>query len=379
MRAYLDHAATTPPRPEAVAAMVEALNSNLGNPAGVHGAGRAARRLLDDARDVLASVLDARPGEIVFTSGGTESDNLAVSGVLARRPGGAACSAIEHEGVLEPIAAAGGVTIPVLANGVVDLDTLDTLVDESTSIVSVMVVNNENGVVQPLEALVARVRELAPHAVIHSDAVQAAGWMDLATVASDVDLISISGHKFGAPGGIGALVVRDGTPLASILLGGGQERERRSGTPNVSGAVALAEAARLASEERTSYVGRVSALRDRLADGLREEVDGLLEPALPVSGSRAAMAPGIVQFCVEDVEGEALLFLLDEAGVDASAGSACASGALDPSHVLAAMGVPRDTARGALRLSLGRTSTDADVDRALEVIPAAVAQLRRAR
>ena len=358
--------------------MTEVLARHLGNPSSVHASGQAARRVLDDARDLLAEVLGAKSSEIVFTSGGTESDNLAVTGVLARRPGRALCTTIEHEAVLEPVHAAGGGTVPVNKLGIVDLGALAAQLDDEVSIVSVMTANNENGVVQPIAEVAALVHERAPGAVFHTDAVQAAGWLDLSTAAANADLVAISGHKFGAPIGSGALVVREGTALAPVLLGGGQEHERRSGTPNVAGAMALAVAARLAAEGRGAFVARVAPLRDRLADGLCATIDGVIEPARPANGDRSGLAPGIVQVCIAGVEGEALLFLLDEAGVDASAGSACAAGALDPSHVLAAMGVPAEMARGALRLSLGHTTTDSDVDRALEVIPAAVAQLRSA-
>lgn len=378
VRAYLDHAATTPPRPEAVAAMADVLARQLGNPSSVHASGQAARRVLDDARDLLAEVLGAKPSEIVFTSGGTESDNLAITGVLACHPGRALCSAIEHEAVLEPVHAAGGRTVPVTSSGVVDLDVLAAQLDDTVSIVSVMTANNENGVIQPIAEIAALVHDRVPGAVFHTDAVQAAGWLDLSTAAAYADLVAISGHKFGAPIGSGVLVVREGTELAPVLLGGGQEHERRSGTPNVAGAMALAVAARVAAENRSDFVISVARMRDRLADGLGATIDGMIEPARPANGDRSGLAPGIVQVCIAGVEGEALLFLLDEAGVDASAGSACAAGALDPSHVLAAMGVPTEMARGALRLSLGHTTTDSDVDRALDVIPAAVEQLRSA-
>lgn len=379
VRAYLDHAATTPPRPASLDAMADVWRHALGNPAGVHAAARDARRRLDDARDDLADVLGAKSGEIVFTSGGTESDYLAIVGTIRKHGGTALCSAIEHDAVLGAVADVGGSTITVTANGRLDLDALRNAVDENVSIVSVMLSNNETGVVQPLGEIAAIVRELAPNAVVHTDAVQAASFMDLSHAASEADLISISGHKFGAPVGIGALVVRDGTTIAATQLGGGQERERRGGTQNVAGAVALATAARAVATDRKTYIDRVATMRDRLADGLLDLVDGVIEPAVGSGRNRSHVAPSIVQLCFSGVEGEALLFLLDQAGIDASAGSACASGALDPSHVLAAMGVPRDIARGALRLSLGHTSTNADVDRALEVIPAAVAQLRRTR
>ncbi len=384
VRVRLDHAATTPVRAEAAAALTEAVQRGLGNPSSVHASGRAARRALDDARDVVANFLGAEPGEVVFTSGGTEADDLAVNGVADARPGRLLCSAVEHDAVREPVLARGGSTVAVRADGVLDLDELERelravgRVDEDISLVSLMLVNNENGVRQPLDEAVRLVRDLAPGALVHTDAVQAAGWLDLALHAAAADLVSISGHKIGAPAGIGALVVRDGVVLEPRLRGGGQERERRSGTPNVAGAIALAVAVGLVAAERDRTRPRVAALRSRLLAGLEADIDGLVEPAR--SGTEAHPEPvgGTIQVCIPGVEGESLLFLLDDAGVEASAGSACAAGALDPSHVLAAMGVPRDLARGALRLSLGHTSTDTDVDRALEVIPAAVAQLRSA-
>lgn len=340
--------------------------------------------MLDDARDELAELLGARPGEVVFTSGGTESDDLAIHGVAAGRPGRVLCSAVEHEAVLEPVRLLDGRVVAVDPHGRLSLEALEHALvsardDGGVALVSVMLVNNENGVRQPLDEAAALVRELVPGTPVHTDAVQAAGWLDLGTAAAAADLVSISGHKFGAPVGVGALVVRDGTPLVPRLLGGGQERERRSGTTDVAGAVGLAAAARAVAAERAETVARVAALRDRLADGLAARIPGIVEPACATVGDRSHVVGGTVQVCIEGVEGEALLFLLDEAGIEASAGSACAAGALDPSHVLAAMGVPRALARGALRLSLGHDSTDEDVDRALAVIPEAVERLRRGR
>jgi cysteine desulfurase len=384
VRVRLDHAATASLRPEAAAAVAEAQASHLGNPSAVYASGRRARRMLDDARDELAELLGARPGEVVFTSGGTESDDLAIHGVAAGRPGRVLCSAVEHEAVLEPVRLLDGRVVAVDPHGRLSLEALEHALvsardDGGVALVSVMLVNNENGVRQPLDEAAALVRELVPGTPVHTDAVQAAGWLDLGTAAAAADLVSISGHKFGAPVGVGALVVRDGTPLVPRLLGGGQERERRSGTSDVAGAVGLAAAARAVAAERAETVARVAALRDRLADGLAARIPGIVEPACATVGDRSHVVGGTVQVCIEGVEGEALLFLLDEAGIEASAGSACAAGALDPSHVLAAMGVPRALARGALRLSLGHDSTDEDVDRALAVIPEAVERLRRGR
>lgn len=385
--AYLDHAASTPLRPEALAALVEVSRSSFANPSGSHRAARAARQLVDEARDRVADALGARPGEVVFTSGGTEADNLAVLGARAHRPGVVVASAVEHPAVAEPVAALGGTTVPVDGRGVVDVPALaDRLValreaGEEVALVSVMAVNNEVGAIQPLEAVAAAVHEHAPGALLHTDAVQGAPWIDVAARASAYDLVTVSAHKFGGPKGVGALVVREGVALGPQLLGGGQERERRSGTPNVAGIVAAAVALELAVEERKTVVDRVGARRDRLADGLLGAVPGLVETGVAIGPDgrpdRTHKVAGNCHVCVAGIESEALLFLLEEAGVEASAASSCASGAMAPSPVLAAMGIGREQARGALRLSLGATTTDADVDAALAAVPAAVERLRR--
>lgn len=403
---YLDHAASTPLRPEALAAMVDVLGSSFANPSGSHRAARAARQAIDEARDAVAGALGARPGEVVFTGGGTEADNLALVGVHARRPGALVASAVEHPAVAAPVAAAGGLTAPVDGRGVIDLDALEARLaaldaeGRPVTLVSVMAANNEVGTVQPLDAVADLVHERAPGARLHTDAVQAVPWLDVATAAAAFDLIAISAHKFGGPKGVGALVVREGVDLAPILLGGGQERGRRSGTQNVAGIVAMTVALTATVAERAETVARVGALRDRLADGLVAAVPGLIEtgvtastPAgaagrshdadrprgvdLPRAVDRSHKVAGACHVCIDGIESESLLFLLEEAGVYASAASSCASGAMEPSPVLAAMGVARSAARGALRLSLGATTTAADVDAALVAVPAAVARLRR--
>jgi cysteine desulfurase len=370
---YLDHAATTPVRPEAVEVMVPLLTQGFGNPSGAHRLARAARQVLDEAREVLAAALGRQPGEVVFTAGGTEADNLAVRGVLDAVGGRAVCSAVEHHAVLDPVRHLGGVAAPVGPDGRVDLDRLASLLDPEVTLVSVMVANNETGIVQPLGEVIELTRTLAPRAVIHTDAVQGLCWLDLAELAPRVDLLSISAHKFGGPKGVGALIVGDGVRLAPLLRGGGQERDRRSGTQNVAGIAAMAEAARLAVEERPVAAARVAALRDRLAGGITAQVEGVHETGGP---DRTHKLPNIAHLCFEGIESEALLFLLDKEDVLASAASACASGAMEPSHVLSAMGLPRALAFGSLRLSLGVTSTDADVDAALAAIPPAVERLR---
>jgi cysteine desulfurase len=371
MVAYLDHAATTPMRPEAVAAMLPFLTEHFGNPSGSHAVARRAKAALEDARDEVAAALGCRPAEVVFTGGGTEADNLAVLGTLARRGGRAVCSAVEHHAVLHSVEAAGGSTFGVDGDGIVDLDALAEALGDDTAVVSVMLANNEVGTVQPLAEVVGLVQRLAPAAVVHTDAVQAFPWLDVAALAATADLVAVSAHKFGGPKGVGALVVRDRARVAPILHGGGQEQDRRSGTHNLAGIVGMAAAMGATVAARRGEVERVAALRDRLADGILAAVEGAVE-----TGRRSGKIAGNCHLRLPGVESEALLFLLDEAGVCASAGSACASGALEPSHVLSAMGVPAGEARGALRLSLGPTSTGDDVDLALKVVPEAVARLR---
>lgn len=371
--AYLDHAATSPLRPEVAEAVAAVHAEGLGNPSGAHRLARAARRRLDDAREEVAGVLGCRPGEVVVTSGGTEADNLAVLGaVAAAGPGAVAvCGATEHHAVLDaadvvvPVDRAGAIDLDALA---ADLDRLDRL-DGGVAVVSVMLANNETGAVADLAAVAEVVAGRAP---LHTDAVAAARWLDLAVAAAPAALVSVTGHKLGGPVGVGALVARDGVALAARQVGGGQERGRRSGTVDVAGVVGLATALRLAAAERDAAGERVAKQRDRLVAGLVAAVDGL-EETLPPGTPRV---PAVAHVCVRGVESEALLFLLDERGVCASAASSCASGAQQASHVLAAMGVDPALGRGSLRLSLGPATTEAEVDAALAAVPAAVAQLR---
>ncbi len=380
--AYLDHAATTPVRPEARDAMLPWLGDRIGNPSGAHRLAREARRALDDARDGFATLTGFEPGDIVFTAGGTEADNLAVLGVLAASADGdrtvAVCPATEHHAVLEPVEHTGGRVVRVDAAGRVDLDHLAACLGPDVAVVSVMTVNNETGVVADLAAVSDVVRTRAPGAALHTDAVQALTWLDLPAATTGVDLLSLSAHKFGGPQGVGVLAVRPGVPLRPRLLGGGQERDRRSGTQNVAGIVGAAAAAATAAGSRATTVERLGALRDRLADGLAAAIPGLVETGVDAGGrDRSGRAAGTCHVCIPGVEAEALLVLLERDDVFASAASSCASGAQDPSHVLAAMGIDRDLAAGSLRLSLGWNSTDADVDAALAAVPAAVERLRR--
>ncbi|MDX2378309.1 MAG: cysteine desulfurase family protein [Acidimicrobiia bacterium] len=372
---YLDCAATNPMRPAAIEAMLPYLREDYANPSGSHRFARRARRAIDESRDVVAAIVGCQPGEVVFTGGGTESDNMAVVGAVRRTGGAAVCTAVEHPAVLEVVELHGGVVVGVDHVGRVDLDELTAVLEErgpEVAIVSVMAVNNEVGTINDIEAVARIVRRHAPHALLHSDAVQAACWLDLRDVTRHVDLMSLSAHKFGGPKGVGVLVERGGARVDPLIVGGGQERQRRSGTQNTGGIVATAVALELTDAERVAEAVRLTPIRDRLVGRLTTEVDDCIE-TVPAEYKVA----GSAHVCFDGLESEALLFLLDEDGICASAASSCASGAMDPSHVLAAMGVPRERAVGALRLTLGHETSDDHIDRAADVIVAAVAKLRR--
>jgi len=388
---YLDHAATTPLRPEVAAAMaaVHADGAGLGNPTGSHPPAQRARRLLEEARDEVAAFLGRHPGEIVFTSGGTESANLALLGPAepVRRDRGEAVlliSAVEHPAVRETARAAAKAgldtrELPVDRYGIVDPDALARTLSSQVTSVAIMTANNETGVIQPLPDLIEEIHRRAPNAYVFTDAVQAAPWLDLADITAGADLVSLSAHKVGGPVGVGALAIGRRVVLEPRQHGGGQERERRSGTQDVAGAVGLATALRLVTAERSRASMRVAALRDRLGEGLLATVEGAYRTVPLAAGSAEVdVLPGHLHLCAAGVEREELLVALGEEGVCVSGGSSCASGALQPSHVLAAMGVAPDLAAGAVRFTLGYGTTDADVDRALAVVPAVVAALRRA-
>ena len=380
---YLDHAATTPLRPEVAAAMAEVHALPLGNPTGSHPPAQRARRLLEEARDEVAAVLGRDPGEIVFTSGGTEAANLAVLGTLGAavhdgRDAVVLASTVEHPAVLESCRAAArdGADVrelPVDPAGVLDLDALARVLSARCTLVAVMAANNETGVVQPLAAVVDAVRRRAPGAAVFSDAVQAAAFCDLTELTAGVDLVAVTAHKVGGPVGTGALAAAPEVVLEARQFGGGQERERRSGTQDVAGAVGLATALRLAVADRSATASRVAALRDRLADGLLAAVPGAHRTVPP----DVEVLAGHLHVCLPGVEREELLVGLAARGVCVSGGSSCASGALEPSHVLSAMGVPAELAAGAVRFTLGHDTSDADVDRALQDVPELVAALRR--
>ena len=376
---YLDHAATTPIRREVLGAMEPFLGPRFGNPSSAHRWGREARAALDEARERLAGCLGASPDELCFTSGGTEGDNLAVLGAwrAARASGRNAVvtTPIEHKAVLAVAhqAAREGAEerlLAVDATGVVDDASFDALVREDVAVCSVMWVNNEIGVVQPVPALAARAR--ARGVVFHTDAVQAFGKVAIDARTQPFDTLTVSGHKIGAPKGIGALYIRRGTVLEPLMHGGSQDRGRRPGTENVAAAVGLARAAELAVAEREEEWARLERMRDRLEAALLERI-----PDAVVHARGAPRAPHILNISVPGTDSESLLMALDMAGVAASSGSACQTGSVTPSHVLSALGVPHDLASAAVRMSLGALSTDACVERVAQLFPALIGKARR--
>jgi cysteine desulfurase len=367
---YLDHAATTPVRPEVLEAMAPFHGPRFGNPSSLHRWGREARTALDEARERLAACIGARPDEMCFTSGGTEADNIAVLGAWrARRASGrnaVVSTPIEHKAVLGALhqAAHEGAEerlCRVDANGVVDTASFAELTRDDTAIASVMWVNNEIGTVQDIPALAAVARERG--VLFHTDAVQAFGKVAIDAAATPFDALSLSGHKIGAPKGCGAIYVRRGTVLESLFHGGSQERGKRPGTENVAFAIGLAKAAELTCAEREAECRRLQGLRDRLERGIRERI-----PDAVIHGSGAPRrAPHIVNVSVPGTDSESMLMALDLQGIGCSAGSACQSGSASPSHVLSAIGAPRDLINAAIRMSLGSLSTEAGVDRVIEV------------
>jgi len=379
--AYLDHAATTPVRQEVLEAMLPYLTDQaFGNPSSAHRFGRAARAGIEQARRQIAQAVGAEPNQVIFTSGGTESDNLGIVGAaLAARDRGlnmcAAVSAIEHKGVLAAAHAVchlGGreIILPVDAGGRVDLEALSAALAQCPGVVSVMWVNNEVGVVQPIREIAERCREAG--VTFHTDAVQAFGKVPLSLQDLPCTLLTISGHKIGAPKGIGALIVRERKAVEAIIHGGGQQYGIRPGTENVAGAVGLGRAAQLAAAEQAEEAERLTRLRDRLAERLKAAVSEIV-----INGEGSARAPHVLNVSVPGADGEALLMHLDLAGVAVSSGSACSTGSVEPSHVLIAMGVPRELALAAIRFSLGRQSSEADIDRAAQVMPEVVAKVRK--
>ena len=369
---FLDHAATTPVRREALEAMWPFLTGAFGNPSSHHGLGDIAARALDDARAQVAEVVGCRAGDVVFTSGGTEADNLAVKGIALANPHGrhVVVSPIEHEAVLEAARYLERVhgfdvdEVPVDRHGLVRPEAMSRVIRPDTTLVSVQLANNEVGTVQPVAELARIAHESG--ALMHTDAVQAAGWLPIRIDDLGVDALSLSGHKVGAPKGTGALIVRGRIPLEPVLHGGGQERGRRSGTENVAGAVAFATALRLAEAERSDAASRAAALGADLTARVTAAVPGAM-----LTGHPDRRLPGTVSFVFPGTSGEAVLLELERDGVICSSGSACAAGSDEPSHVLTAMGVPAEVAQTAVRFTLGtETTADETTDAAAAVVRA---------
>jgi len=378
-RVYLDHSATTPVRQEVLEAMLPYFSVEYGNASSVHGFGQRARAALEEAREKFASCLGAAPDEIVFTSGGTESDNLAIQGVAAAVRGRRIItSAIEHHAVLNTCTALQkqGFTVeelPVDKDGLVrpeDLRRALSSAGKDAALITIMMANNEVGTVEPVKELAAIAGEAS--VPFHTDAIQIVGKMPVDVDDLGVDLLSVSAHKFYGPKGVGALYVRSGTRIQPIQHGGHHEKSRRAGTENVAGIVGMARALELACEEIESEAERLHELRDRLQNGLMERIpDNLL------NGHIAERLPHLLNMSFENVEGESMLLSLDALGIAASTGSACTSGTLEPSHVLTAMGIPPEIAHSSLRFSLGRANTADDIDYVLEKLPPIVERLRR--
>ncbi|MCS7220662.1 MAG: cysteine desulfurase [Anaerolineae bacterium] len=377
---YMDHSATTPVDSRVVEAMLPYFTERFGNASSLHRLGREASQALDHSRQIVAEILHCRPHEVIFTSCGTESDNLALRGVaLAQRARGRGnhlvTTAIEHHAVLhtaEDLRDHYGfdlTIVPVDSDGLVDPQAVARALRDDTVLVSVMYANNEVGTVQPLREIAAITRERG--IPLHTDAVQAGAFLPLDVETLGVDLLSLSAHKFYGPKGIGVLYVRSGTPLWPILTGGGHERQRRAGTENIPYIVGLATALQIAQAEREREIVRLMALRDALITGIEARI-----PDVQLTGHRTQRLPGHASFIVRGVEAEGMLMALDLEGVCASSGSACTSGAQEPSHVLTAMGISRRDAIGHLRLTLGRSNTEADVNRVLELLPGIVERLR---
>jgi len=385
MRAYLDYNATTPVDPAVLDAMLPYLGENFGNAGSVHSAGQRARAAVDDARESVAALLSAKPSEIVFTSGGTEADNLAICGTIAAAAQPRkhiVTTAVEHHAVLQTCEAFIGegvdkgiekgtdvTVIPVDSTGVVDPEAIRRALRPETALISVMLANNECGAIQPIE----EIGRIAAEAKIrfHCDAVQAAGKIPVDARRLGADLLSISAHKIYGPKGVGALYVRSSTPLVPLFRGGHAERDRRPGTENVPGIVGLGKAAELARLRLAEDAARIAPLRDRLESALLERI-----PGVRVNGDTARRVPNTSNLTFPGAGGEALLISLDLQGIACSTGAACSSGSTEPSHVLLALGLSHDAARSSLRFSLGRQTTPEEIDYAIAVVPGVAERIR---
>lgn len=378
MRIYLDHNATTPLDPLVAERMAQALRETWGNASSIHHFGQQAKAALDGARGAVAALIGGDASEVIFTAGGTESDNLAVRGAAeAIEPSGRkhlVTSAIEHEAVLNTVKALARrgwrvTSVPVDASGIVSIDRMREAITDDTALVSVMHANNEIGTIQPIADIAALAHERG--ALFHTDAVQSAGKIPVDVRALGVDLLTIAAHKFYGPKGAGALWVKRGVRLVSPITGGKQERSRRAGTENVPALVGMGVAAELAQRKMAAEAPRLAALRDRLESGVLAAIAGTDR-----NGAATPRVPNTTNISIDRVEAESLLIGLDLAGIAVSSGSACSSGTLEPSHVLKAMGLPHARTLGSIRFSLGVANTDADVDRVLEVLPPLVQKLR---
>lgn len=378
-RIYFDNAATTPLAPEVLEAMTPFFADDFGNASSLHMEGQRVRKAVEDARYVVASCIGATPDEIYFTSGGTESDNAAIKGAVhaaSKNARHVVTSAIEHHAVLDPchfleMEGCRVLFIPVDETGVVDLDALKNVIDDRTSVVSIMAVNNETGVIQPVDEIARIVHQRG--SCFHTDAIQAIGHIPVDVNEFGADMLSISAHKLNGPKGVGALYVRKGVRFTPLLHGGHQERGRRAGTSNVAGIVGLAKAMETAVGGMRDFAAAQRALRDQLERGVRERIDGV-----HTNGHPDRRAPHILSMSFDGIEGESLLLTLDMRGVAVSTGSACTSGATEPSHVLRAMGFGHERAMAALRFSFGRYNTEEQVGRVIETLVEAVAALRGA-
>ncbi len=376
-RIYLDNAATTPVRREVFEAMVPYLTDKYGNPSSIHSYGREARADLNRAREQVAAAIGAAPEEIIFTAGGSEADNLAIKGTALAMYGEKShiiTSAVEHHAVLHSVESLKrlgfSVTIlPVDSEGMVDPEDVKRAITPETCLISIMYANNEVGTIQPIEDISRIAREAG--VLFHTDAVQAVGHMPVDVKSLGVDMLSLSGHKFYGPKGVGALYARRGVRLAPLIDGGAQERKRRAGTENMAGIVGIGMAIELAVGEMDEVSAKEERLRDKLMEGLTQRI-----PDVKLNGHRRLRLPNNVNMSFLYVEGESLLLNLDMEGIAASSGSACTSGSLAPSHVLMAMGIPHEVAHGSVRMTLGRYTEDADVERVLDVMPRIVEKLR---
>ena len=379
MTIYLDHAATTPMRPEVLDAMLPLLTEAYGNPSSAHALGRRARMALDEAHETVARSIGAEPREIVFTAGGTEATNLAVKGAAwASKASGnhIVTTTVEHHATLHTVRnlekfGFDVTVLPVDRYGRVDPESLDAAMTDRTILVTVMLANNEVGTIQPLAEIVERVRRHR-RVLIHVDAVQAAPYLGLDVRALDIDLLSLGAHKLEGPKGTGALFLRHGTTILPQTHGGSQERYRRAGTENVAGAVGMARAMELSTAERPETVKRLRRLRDRLSQAV------CAVPGVELTGHPKERLPGHLSVIARDVEGEAIALSLDLEGIACSTGSACTTGFHGSSHVLLAMGYPEEEARGALRLTLGRTTVPEEIDTAARLVPATIERMRAA-